>query len=79
MINLVAKYDKGGVGQFLHSEKSVELGFGFNKTLVVLRIDKENDAGDFGKVVAPETTGLCVTAEIEGRELDVPDGKFFRG
>lgn len=30
-------------------------------------------------VVAPETAGLSVATEIEGCELDVADGEFFRG
>jgi hypothetical protein len=30
-------------------------------------------------VVAPKSSCLCVTAEIEGCELDVAYGEFFRG
>jgi hypothetical protein len=46
---------------------------------VVLCVDEEDDAADFGEVVAPEASGLGVTAEIEGCEFYVTDGEFFRG
>lgn len=46
---------------------------------MVLCIDEEDYAADFGEVVAPEAAGLGVAAEIEGGELYVADGEFFRG
>lgn len=47
MIDLVSKDDEGGVLQLVHCEEGVELGFGFVEALVVLCVDKEDDAGDF--------------------------------
>lgn len=48
MVDLVAQNDKGGIGELFHGEEGVELGFGFDEALVVLCVDEENYAGDFG-------------------------------
>ena len=53
VVDLVAEHQEGGVGEGLHSQQRVELGLGLSKALVVLGIDKEDDAADFGEVVAP--------------------------
>ena len=53
MVDLVAKDDEGCILKLFHGEKCVELGLGFLKTLVVLGVDKEDDAADFREVVAP--------------------------
>jgi hypothetical protein len=36
---------------------------------VVLGVDEEDDAADFGEVVAPEAAGLRVAAQVERREF----------
>lgn len=56
MVNLIAEDEKGHLGEFLHREKSVELGFGFGQTFVVFGIDEENNAGHFGEIILPETS-----------------------
>lgn len=48
MINLVTKNDERSVLKLFHGEESIELGFRLGKTLMVLGIDEEDDAGDFG-------------------------------
>jgi hypothetical protein len=48
VIDLVAEDDKGRVLELLHGEKGVELGFGLVEALVVLCVDEEDDARDFG-------------------------------
>jgi hypothetical protein len=48
VVNLVSEDDEGGVLELLHGEESVELGFGLGETLVVLCVNKEDDAGHFG-------------------------------
>lgn len=53
MIDLVSEDKEGGVRQRLHGEERIELGLGLGKALVVLCIDKEDDAADLGEVVAP--------------------------
>jgi hypothetical protein len=47
VIDLVTEDDEGGVLELVHGEESVELGFGFVETLVVLCVDEEDDAGNF--------------------------------
>jgi hypothetical protein len=47
VINLVAEDNEGGVLEFLHSEKSIELGLGLVEALVVLCVDEENNTGNF--------------------------------
>lgn len=79
MVNLVSEDDEGSIVQLLHTEERIELGLCFGKTLVVLGVDEEDNAADLGEVVAPETTSLCVAAEIKGCELDVADGELFGG
>jgi hypothetical protein len=51
VIDLVTEDDEGGVLELLHGEEGVELGFGFVETLVVLRVNKEDNAGDLGDCV----------------------------
>lgn len=71
VINLVSQYHEWCLGQLLHAQQRIELGFRFVETLVVFGVDEEDDTGDFGEVVPPEASGLCVTTEIEGRELHI--------
>lgn len=47
VVNLVSKDDEGGIGELLHGEEGVELGFRLGKTLVVFGVDKEYNATDF--------------------------------
>jgi hypothetical protein len=79
VIDLVAQHQYRRLAQLLHAQECVELGFAFGQALVVLCVDEEDDAADFGEVVTPEASGLGVTAEIEGCEFYVADGEFFRG
>ena len=55
MVDLVAQDQEGDFGEVFHGEEGVELGLGLGEALVVLGVDEENDAADFGEVVAPET------------------------
>lgn len=55
MIDLVTQNHERNLVQLLHAQQSVELGFRFRKTLVILGINKEYDAGDFWEVVLPKT------------------------
>ena len=52
VVDLVAENDKGRVRKLFHGEKGIELGFRLGKTLVILRIDEENYAADFGNCVS---------------------------
>lgn len=60
MVDLVAEHKEGGLGQLFHGEQGVELGFGFGEALGVFGVDEEDDAADFGEVIAPEAAGLLV-------------------
>lgn len=55
VVDLVAEDDKGHLGELLHGQERVELGLGLGEALVVLSVDEEDDAVDFGEVVLPET------------------------
>lgn len=57
VVDLVSEDEEGNLGEVLHGEKGVKLGLGLGEALVVLGVDEENDAADFGEVVLPETTG----------------------
>ncbi|KAJ6260984.1 hypothetical protein Dda_3649 [Drechslerella dactyloides] len=57
VVNLVAEDEEGHLGQLLHGQEGVELGFGFGHALEVLGVDEEDDAGDLGEVVLPEAAG----------------------
>lgn len=57
VVDLVAKYDKRHLGQFLHRQERVELGLGLGESLVVLGVDKEDNAVNFRKVIFPQATG----------------------
>ena len=57
VIDFVAEDQEGGFGEVFHSQQSVKLGFGLGEAFVVFGVDEEDDAGDFGEVVAPETAG----------------------
>jgi hypothetical protein len=71
VVDLVAENDEGGVGELLHGEESIELCLGLVEALMILGIDKEDDAADFGKVIAPEAAGLRVATQVEGRKFHV--------
>jgi hypothetical protein len=58
-INLVAEDEERNFGEFLDREQRVKLGLRLGETLVVGRVDQENDAIDLREVVTPETAG-CV-------------------
>jgi hypothetical protein len=57
VIDLVSENEEGDLGEVLHGEKGVQLGLGLGEALVVLGIDQEDDAADFGEVVFPEAAG----------------------
>ena len=57
MIDFVAENAERNLGEIFHGEEGVKFGFGFGKSFVVLGINEEDDAGDFGKVIFPETAG----------------------
>ena len=57
VVDLVAEDDKGDLGQLLHGQERVELGLGLGESFVVLGVDEEHDAVDFGEVVSPDTAG----------------------
>jgi hypothetical protein len=57
VINLVAQDNEWDLGELLHAQESVQLSLRLRETLVVLGVDEEDDAGDFGEVVFPETAG----------------------
>ena len=57
MVDLITENQEGGFAQIFHGQQGVEFGFGFREAFVVFGVDEEDDAGDFGEVVAPETAG----------------------
>lgn len=78
MIDFVAQDQKGDFGEVFHGEEGVELDFGFGEALVVFGVDEEDDPGDFGEVVAPETTGWEALAGGFGCRV-IGDGDGFGG
>jgi hypothetical protein len=56
-INLISKNEERNLGQFLNRQKRIKLGFRLGKALKIRTVDEENDAVNFGEVVAPETSG----------------------
>jgi hypothetical protein len=64
MIDLVTQNHEGDLVQLLHAQQSVEFGFRFRKTLVILGVNKEYDTGDFWEVVLPETAGWIMLASF---------------
>jgi hypothetical protein len=57
VIDLVTENEEGNLGQVLHGEQGVQLGLGLGEAFVVLGIDQEDDAVDFGEVVLPQAAG----------------------
>ena len=57
VVDLVSKNQEWNLGQFLHGEQGIQLGLGLDESLVVLRVDQEDNAADFGEVVLPQATG----------------------
>lgn len=55
VIDLVAQDDEGNLGKLLHREEGVELGLGLGESLVVLRIDEEDDTVNLREVIPPDT------------------------
>jgi len=71
VIDLVTEDDEWSGFELFHGEQGIELGLGLVETLVILRIDEEDDTTDFWEVVPPKSACLCVAPEIKRRELDV--------
>jgi hypothetical protein len=79
VIDLVAQDDEGNLGELLHREEGVELGLGLGESLVVLRIDKEDDTVDLREVIPPDTAScemrlslviaFTPTARVDARTL----------
>lgn len=57
VVDLVAENDERNLRELLHGEEGIELGLGLTESLVVLGVDKEDNAVDLGEVVAPDTSG----------------------
>ena len=57
VVDLVSEDEEGHLGQLLHGQERIELGLGLGEPLVVLGVDQEDDAADFGEVVFPQTAG----------------------
>jgi hypothetical protein len=72
VIDLVAQNHKWDLAQLLHAQQSVEFGLRFRETLVVFRINKEYDAGDFWEIVLPETAGWIMSALSDDPEIKMP-------
>jgi hypothetical protein len=62
VVNLVTQYHERDLAQLLHAQQSVELGFRFGETLVVLGVNEEYDAGNFWEIVLPETACWAMLA-----------------
>ena len=78
MVYLVPEDQEGGFVEIFHGEQGVEFRFGFGEAFVVFGVDEEDDAADFGEVVAPEAAGWrgerrlvgCVVVGGGGRRED---------
>jgi len=57
VVDLVAEDQEGDLGEIFHGQEGVQFGFGFCEAFVVLGVDEEDDAADFGEVVFPEAAG----------------------
>jgi hypothetical protein len=77
VVNLVTQDQEGNLGELLHGQKRVELRLSLKETLIILSVNEENNSGNLREVVLPETTGLLMSTEIEGGELNVSDGKLL--
>jgi hypothetical protein len=77
MIDLVAQNQKGCLVEILHTQQRIQFCLALCEPLGVFRVYQEDDAGDFGEVIAPESSGLLMAAEIEGRKAAAADAEFF--
>lgn len=57
VVDLVSEDDKGDLGELLHGQQGVEFGLGLGEALLVLSVDKEDDAVDLGEVISPDAAG----------------------
>jgi hypothetical protein len=62
VVNLVTQNHEWHLREFLHAQKSVELGFRFDETFMIFGVDEENNAGDFREIILPETSGWGMLA-----------------
>lgn len=77
-VDLVTKDQEWDLGELLDGKEGVKLCACLCESLVVLSVDKEDDAVNLGEVVLPKTTSLLVTSKIICGELDLTDSKLFR-
>ena len=54
-VNLVTQNKERNLGKFLDRKQGIELSLGFGESLKVRRVGEEDDAVNFGEVIAPKS------------------------
>ena len=49
----------------------IQFPLGFKESLLICRIDQENNCVNFGEIISPDSSRLLVSSEIKGFEPDV--------
>lgn len=78
LVNLVTKYKEGNALELLDGKESIKLSLGLGKSGGISSINEVNNSANLREVVSPETTGLKMSTEIKGGELDVANSQLLR-
>lgn len=70
-VNLVTKDKEWAVSQLLSRQETIELAFGFSKTVAVESINHVHDGVHSSEVVAPKTTRTPVATQVMCLEFAV--------
>ena len=69
MIDLVAQNQKRRLVEILHTQQRIQFCLALCEPLGVLRIYQEDDAGDFGEVIAPEAA-CCGSGRVSLGDME---------
>jgi len=72
-VDLVAKNQKGAVGQLLARQKAIELSFRFSEAVPIESVNHVDDSIHACEVVAPKTASAPVTTQVVCLEFDAAD------
>lgn len=78
LINLVTKNKEGNALELLDGKESIELSLRLSKSAGISSVNEVDNAANLGEIVSPQTTGLKMSTEIEGGELDVANSQLLR-
>lgn len=78
-VDLVTQDEERNVLQLRHGQERVQLFLGLCESLWICHVNQIHDTVDLWEVVLPQSSGLLMSTQVEGRESDVTNGQLLAG